>query len=201
MFPLLETIKVKNGILHNLPFHQERLDRSRFELLDIKDTIDLKSIIDVPDTASRGIFKCRVVYGKTVGKIEFIPYQPKKVKTLKVVDNNEIDYNFKYSDRSKLDELLLQKGGCDDILIVKSGLITDTSSANIVIFNGTEWQTPDQPLLKGTMRTSLLASGKIKTAQIKIDDLNKFTKFALINAMLGFDEGAGLAIENIKCTS
>ena len=37
----------------------------------------------------------------------------------------------------------------DEILITRNGLLTDTSIANIALFNGKEWHTPKHPLLKG----------------------------------------------------
>jgi 4-amino-4-deoxychorismate lyase len=197
MFPLLETIKVENGDLKNLSFHQERMDRSRFGFLGLMDSIDLKSTINVPEFAQQGIYKCRVVYGKTIGKVEFIPYHYRMIKTLKVVEDDEIDYSFKYSDRSPLEKLLLQKGNCDDIVIIKKGLVTDTSYANIVFFDGTKWVTPEQPLLKGTKREFLLKSGKIKSKEIKPEDIYKFSKFGLINAMLEPDLHHSLPITNI----
>jgi 4-amino-4-deoxychorismate lyase len=197
MYPLIETIKVENGILLNLPLHQERMDRSRRGLLGVTDSISLKSIIEVPGYARTGVFKCRVIYGKSVGKVEFIAYQPKRVETLKLVVDNDIDYQYKYSDRKGIEKLLAKKGTCDDILIVKNGLITDTSYSNIVFKNGKNWLTPDKPLLMGTKREYLLATGKIKAKEIKIDDLSNYSKFMLMNAMLDFDEGNGISIENI----
>jgi len=165
--------------------------------LGLENSINLKSMIEVPDIASTGVFMCRVIYGTEVGKIEFIRYKAKIVETLKLVIDNGIDYRFKFSDRTRLEKLRSRKGDCNEILIVKNGFITDTSYSNIVFFNGKSWLTPDQPLLKGTMRAALLEKGKIKTAQIKTDDLYKFTKFKLINAMMDFDEGNGTLIENI----
>jgi len=197
MYPFIETIKVKNGVLQNLQFHQERMNRSRSDFLGLENSINLKSMIEVPDIASTGVFMCRVIYGTEVGKIEFIRYKAKIVETLKLVIDNGIDYRFKFSDRTRLEKLRSRKGDCNEILIVKNGFITDTSYSNIVFFNGKSWLTPDQPLLKGTMRAALLEKGKIKTAQIKTDDLYKFTKFKLINAMMDFDEGNGTLIENI----
>ena len=33
----------------------------------------------------------------------------------------------------------------DEILITRNGLLTDTSIANIALFNGKEWHTPKHP--------------------------------------------------------
>jgi hypothetical protein len=37
-----------------------------------------------------------VIYGKFIEKIELLPYEFKKVKSLKIIENDEIDYSFKY---------------------------------------------------------------------------------------------------------
>jgi len=197
MYPLIETIKVENGILKNLPFHQERMDKSRHGLLGMMDSISLKSRLEIPSFAKTGVFKCRVNYGKSVGKVELIVYQPKLVETLKLVIDNDIDYQYKYSNRKSIDKLLAKKGTCDDILIVKNGLITDTSYSNIILFDGTNWVSPDQPLLKGTKREYLLKVGIVKPKRIKIEGLSKYSQFMLINAMLDLDAGRVLPIENI----
>jgi 4-amino-4-deoxychorismate lyase len=78
------------------------------------------------------------------------------IESLKLVEDNTISYRHKYSDRSHLLELMNMRGDCDDILIVKDGYITDTSFSNIVFFDGDKWVTPARPLLRGTMRESLL---------------------------------------------
>ncbi len=197
MYPLLETIKVENGKLVNLPCHQERMDRARCEFLGLKDSLLLETILDVPEYAEKGVYKCRVSYGASIGIIEFIHHIPKRVKTLKLIIDNEIDYTYKYSDRSHLQRLLSLKGNCDDILIAKNGLISDTSFSNIVFSNGKNWFTPDQPLLKGTKRGTLLKTGKIKSKRIKTDDIQKYSTFALINALMDLDDGSNYPIENI----
>jgi 4-amino-4-deoxychorismate lyase len=49
------------------------------------------------------------------------------------------------------------------------------------------WLTPKTPLLNGTTRQRLLDDGKIVEAEIKVHELRRFTKVALLNAMIGFD--------------
>jgi len=81
-----------------------------------------------------------------------------------------------------------KKGSTDEILIVQNTLITDTSIANIAFFDGERWLTPKEPLLIGTTRARLLDEQKIFEQDINVADLHKFTAFALMNAMIGFDE-------------
>ena len=188
MFQLFEAIKVENGKLFNIEYHNERLNRSRKELFGIQGFIDLKEAVKIPKDIGKGLYKCRVVYDKKINKIEFLPYIKPKIKTLKIIECNDIDYKYKYLDRTKIEELLKQKGEAGDILIVKNGLVTDTSIANICFYDGRKWITPDKPLLKGTKRAKLLKEGLISEEKITQKDIKKFKKASLINAMLDLED-------------
>ncbi|NOR76062.1 MAG: hypothetical protein GQ525_13020 [Draconibacterium sp.] len=197
MCQLLETIKCKNGKLYNLEFHQTRFETARKSLFSCSDKINLSKVIQVPKEFQIGIFRCRVIYSETIIKIEFIPHQFRKIKSLKLIEENEIDYLFKYSDRKKLNSLFEKRGDCDDILIVKNGCITDSLTANIIIFDGKKWWTPDTPLLHGTQRAKLINEGKIKVCSISKSDISKYSKVGLINAMWNFDNMPVISIEKI----
>ena len=192
-----ESIKIEGNQLSNLDYHQKRMDRTRLEVLGLETPVELKKSIIIPKGLSGQLVKCRVVYSETIEKIEFEPYFLKKIKSLKIVVDNGIGYNYKYSDRKKLNLLLSQKGNCDEILIVKNGLITDTSFSNVVFFDGKNYVTPTLPLLKGTKRQSLLDKGIVSEADIKVSDLKNFQSAFLINAMLELDEAVGIKIDNI----
>lgn len=71
------------------------------------------------------------------------------------------------------DILAAQKGDCDEIIIIKNGLVTDTSFTNIAIYKHGMWLTPKHPLLLGTKRAALLEKGIIQEADITVDDLMK----------------------------
>ena len=144
------------------------------------------------------LWRCRIVYDATSVNIEFIPYQTRVIRRLQLIEADTLDYAFKYADRSEIDKLFASKNGADDILIVQNGLITDTSIANIAFFDGTQWLTPADPLLKGTTRARLLDEKKIFESEIHVDDLNKFTGFALMNAMIGFQRIENGIITPIK---
>lgn len=146
---------------------------------------DLSSLISSPDSR---LYRCRIIYDAVSISIEYIPYQKRKIRKLQPVQADELYYALKYADRSALDALLLQKGDADDILIIKNSLVTDTSIANIAFFDGRRWLTPRHPLLKGTTRARLLDEQKIFEREIHLDDLDKYSHFALLNAMIGFDE-------------
>jgi len=180
---LLETIKVDQGKPFFISFHNERFNRTRLELFGIQENLDLSTIINPPDL---NCYRCRIVYSKKIEKIEFIPYQPRIFKIFQIVYDDHIDYEYKYLDRSAIQKLEQFKKEAHDILIIKQGLITDTSIANVAFFDGEQWITPANPLLKGTTRERLLQENKIQTKMIDLKEIKKYSKMALMNALLGF---------------
>ena len=197
MSQFIETIQVLHGELQNLVFHQERFERTRQIALGLKRHPQLAELIQVPDGLEQVVLKCRVIYEKEVVRIEYEPYQAHQVRSLKIVYSDSIDYGFKYADRSELEELFRQRAECDDILIVKQGCFTDSFYANVVFWDGTEWITPDTPLLPGTMRSSLLRKGYIVERRITRSDLAGYQKLKLINAMNDLQNAPDIPIESI----
>lgn len=195
---LLETIKITDGKPQNLDFHQDRLESAQKSLFGLKKFELLPESIKVPEFAQKGLFRCRVLYAEKIKKIEFLPYNFRQIKTLRLVESNAIDYSYKYANRRELESLFNQKGDCDDIIIVKNGLITDSFAANLVFYDGAKWCTPDSPLLKGTKREKLLAEKTISACKIEVGDLQKYTRVGLINAMIEFNTMPVFPIENIR---
>lgn len=195
MCRLFETIKISDSEPCNLRLHENRLNLSRLKLFGSTGQISLADNIRVPDDCQTGVYRCRIIYEEAIISVEFIPYQPAAVRTLKLIQADGTDYSLKYLDRTCLTGLI-DREVADDVLIVKNGNVTDTSYSNIVFTAGRQWITPDTPLLRGTMREKLLSEGTIKEERITPGDLYKFTHFRLINAMLGF-ESPLLPIKNI----
>ena len=185
MYQLLETIKIVEGKPQNLQMHTNRMNRSRYILFGCNEILNLSDLLTIPETAREGMVRCRVIYSFSINSIEFSPYSPVNVSTLKIVEAGTLCYDHKYLDRSRI-TALIDKRYADDILISRNGYVTDASFANIVFTDGIQWITPDKPLLCGTMRELLLSKGVINSRSIKIKDLPLFTHFRLINAMLGF---------------
>lgn len=144
---------------------------------------DLASLIKAPD---RALYRCRIVYDRDKIDITYLPYTPRSVSTLQLLQAGHLDYALKYSDRDALDHLFEQRGDADDILLVDGQNILDTSIANIAFFDGKVWLTPRQPLLRGTTRARLLDEKKIIEADLTVEMLENFQGFALMNAMTGF---------------
>ena len=187
MSRLLESLKITASGIENLEYHNQRCNRSRLDLFGVKEKLNLADFIQLPHLKNTEIVKCRVIYQEEIIKIEYISYRKKHINTLKVVCGDKVNYKYKFENRNRLNELFHLKGACDDILIVKDGKVTDFSYGNIIFYDGNQWFTPRTPLLKGTMRASLLQTKKITEREISIDDLSRFKSFKLINALLGFD--------------
>jgi 4-amino-4-deoxychorismate lyase len=184
---LIESIKLTDGKFCNLFYHEQRMIRSLDNVCGVEEDINLEKLLGKLDVPQKGLFKCRIVYDEVSKTVEFIPYSPKEIRSLKIVEHDRISYEHKYADREAIDKLYQQKEDCDDILIVKKGNITDASYANIVFRKGKTWYTPWSALLKGTMRQNLIENNKILTENIQIEDLKTFKTFKLITAMLEFD--------------
>lgn len=195
---LLETLKCQDGVLYNLAYHQRRFDAAREHHFPGALRLNLSDLIRVPEECRNGLFRCRVQYSKTVDKVEFLSHRIREVRSLKLVKGEAIEYPYKYSDRKALEELFEQRAGCDDILIVKDGCITDSFYANPVFFDGSRWWTSDTPLLPGTQRARLLAEGRISMKRITVSDLSKFEKVGLINALQDMEEMPVVSIEAIE---
>jgi len=205
MFRLLETIRYENGRFHNLRNHRQRMNYARKVLFGYKNEIDLKRILqqeakEQPEEANDGLFKCRVVYDSQIREVRFLPYVLPQIRSLRVVSSNGVDYTFKYENRSSLNRLFALRGSEDDVLIVKNGLVTDTFFCNILLFNGKQWLTPEQPLLRGTQRAALLENEQVETAVISVDDLHYFTKVRLVNAMILFEDRLDIPMEKVNRT-
>ncbi len=185
---LVESIKVKSGVLYNIQLHNARFNKTRKDLFGINKPVDLRDFVEVPQTDNEIIYKLRILYGPEIEKIEFIPYHIRKVETLKLVHSDDIEYQYKFADRTNLDKLLELKDNCDDILIIKNGFVTDTSYSNIAFYDNSQWLVPETYLLNGTKRQFLLNNKIVKQISIKIEDLKNFSYARLINAMLDFDK-------------
>lgn len=178
--------------------HQERMNRTCRELYDLSDGFSLSAALTaatVPPALRSGTVKCRVVYGPSgIKKVEYSPYTPPVIRSLLAVTDDEIDYTCKFCDRSRLTTVHERAAveGCDDALIVKHGLVTDTTFCNVAFRpagSGPEaWHTPAEPLLCGTMRERLIKQGTIVPCEIPATAIydGTYDRVALFNALNDF---------------
>ena len=180
----IETLKVQDGALLHVEYHNRRFNATRKEFFGFAEGQNLLDFVSLPRSVATGIFKCRVRYDAIVRDIRFEPYRMRKISSLKLVEDNTIDYRFKYADRSSIESLYALRGECDDILILREGLLTDTSYANIAFWDGSRWITPRNPLLGGTCRARLLDTGELVEGDLKPGEVKSFRKIRIFNAMM-----------------
>ena len=195
MCRFIETIRICNGEACNLSYHDRRLNATRTHFWPASRPMQLADYLQSP--AVSGIVKARVVYGKNgIEETDYTPYLLRRIQSLALVRCDTADYTYKSARRETLNRLFSERGTCDDILIVKHGLLTDTSIANIALFDGTHWYTPRQPLLKGTKRAFLLDEGILMEKELRCEDLPAFSTIRLFNAMIEWGE-TELPVQNI----
>ncbi len=184
MSRFLESIACDSGAIPLLEFHQQRVNRTFACFYPGVAPLNLEEILSKIPLS--GKFKCRVLYDHTGATVEYKKYQPKEIQSIEIVESN-LDYSFKFADRSELNSLV-ERSGADEIIIVKNGLVTDSSYSNLAFFDGSKWWTPKSPLLKGVRRESLLQVGALSEMDVSIEHLSSFEKVSLINAMLDLGE-------------
>jgi len=197
MCQLVESLKLRDGVIQNLEYHQSRMNRSMDELFPQASKINLEKVISIPENCASGVCKVRVLYGSSAEKIEIEPYHFRTIQSLKVVHQESVDYHLKYTNRQILQELFARRGDCDDIIIIKNSLVTDSFAANLLFYDGEKWFTPTTPLLKGTKRQLLLDQGIIFEKEIREEDIRSYQKVGLINAMIDFEEMPVIEIEKV----
>ncbi len=186
MYDFIETIKLLDSQWYHLDYHQQRLNEVA-EYFGFSPCL-LQALLPLEPFPRKGLYKTRFLYSAEGFSIEHQAYSIKRPKSLKLVYDNEIDYGVKYLDRTHLRQLFEQKGACDDILIVKNGLLTDSYYANVVFWDGAEYLTPAEPLLKGTKRAQLLDTGQIRASDLRVADLKKMQYAQLINALIDLED-------------
>ena len=188
MHQFVETIRIEGGKAINLSLHEARMNATRMHFAPHAAPISLQKWLDDAPISDERI-KARVVYDvDRVCDTTFQTYKRREIQWLRMVEDNNINYTFKSTDRHELDRLLALRNGCDEVIIVKNGLITDTSFTNVAFFDGHKWLTPAQPLLNGTMRQWLLQRGQLTETHITPASLASFQRIMLFNAMIGAHE-------------
>lgn len=188
---LLETIYLQDGQWQNIAYHNQRFNETKKAIFGNKETTDLTDSIEIPNEYKSGKFRCRVIYEREIESVDFIKYQLKAIKNLKLIDIGNWNYQYKYADRSFLTHLLVENSNADEVIMTKNGFITDCTIANLAFYDGENWFTPSTPLLKGTKRSQLLAKGLITEREIRVEDISRYEGVCLINCFLN------LGLENL----
>jgi len=188
-FPGCNEIDLGNAI--NSAMKSRSVDSGTItEALDSNTPSGGASILTAVESAALGSgkYKCRILYSSENLEISIAPYTPRKIASVRLVFDDDIDYSHKYTDRTELDRLFARRGDADMILIVNKGRITDTTFSNVALFDGADWIVPDTYLLPGTMRQYLLDTGMVRPSPVSPEDLHRYEKISFINALLELGE-------------
>lgn len=184
---LLESIRLEGGQLPLLDYHQARVDRSRARL-GWRSPLSLAALLREQPLPQQGLYKLRITYGREPEQISWLPYVPRPMRRLRLLPADGLDYALKWADRRALEWCFAQRGDCDDVLLLRQGLLTDTTYANVALYDGQQWWSPEQPLLEGVRRDYLLASGRLQLAALRAADLPAFRCLRVFNAMIDLSE-------------
>jgi 4-amino-4-deoxychorismate lyase len=187
MSRFIESIRVLDGKFYNLSYHEKRMSRTLHDHYGSDSSIHLEKFLNETELPGKGLYKCRIIYDDVTREVTYTVYIARNIQKIKVVEDDEISYAYKYENRQAIDRLFDQRENCDDVLIVRHGKITDCSFSNIVLRKANTWYTPSTPLLAGTMRQSLIDKNKIELREIPLKELRSFDTFKLVNAMLQFN--------------
>ncbi len=195
---LLETLQLRNGLWQNLPWHQARLNRSGRETFGWQTDPNMAEYLAVPPGHERGIFRGRLLADASgVVSVTVTPYIPKLIKRLALAERPDLMYPHKWADRRAFAALLAQHPAADEVIITHNGYLTDTTIANIALFDGTRWFTPACPLLPGTKRAQIVSAGQLTEATIHVRDLPDFQSVCLINVFRELSHEAAIPVAMI----
>jgi len=197
MYQFIETICYEHGLFRRLDLHNERCNRTRLHFFGLQPDIRIELHLAIPPPLINETVKCTLTYGIDILSIEYVAYKIRPLNSLQIVVDDTINYAFKYADRSGLTKLLEKRGQDDDILIVKNGLLTDISYANIIYLYKNKWYSQQNPLLFGTRLQHYLKEGRITPALLTPEDLPKFTEARIINAMISIEESPVIPVNAI----
>lgn len=197
----IESIRMVSGNLMNAEGHLRRVretasaHHSDMESERLTEEFRLLfSDISLKYGHDRMVRKLRIVYSDIIENYSADPYVRKTIHKVRLVHDDTIEYPFKYENREAIDRLFAERGDCDDVIICKNGLITDSSYSNIVIADISGFYTPSSSLLEGCMRKLLLDEQKITTRQISVNDLFNYRYIYFVNAMRGLAENERIEI-------
>lgn len=188
MCRLLESIQLCDGSFYNLEYHERRMVTSLNRLFQFNSAMQLQDRLQSQNYPTAGLYKCRIIYDTNLFEVTYVPYRLVTPQSLRIVESNSIEYEHKYANRVEIEKLFEKRSGCDDVIIAKNGLVTDSSYANILFKQDNCWYTPLKPLLRGTKRSELLDKGLIKEKEIPLQDVTQYESIKLINAMRGFEQ-------------
>lgn len=186
MCRFVESIQLNDGVFKRLELHHKRVRKAMLDYYPKVKVFNLIKSLSRTTFPTEGLYKCRVVYDSEIRKIEYTPYIRREIRSLRLVETKMESIQYKKEDRSRLNAAFALRDDCDEVLLVKNGLLTDTSFTNIALFDGLNWYTPRIPLIYGVNRTELVEKRLLIEKDIPPSELEEYQRISLFNAMNEF---------------
>lgn len=194
LFPVFETIAIIDGIPQNLAFHQARMDNTIEKLFQKMSVFNLEEIIQVSTEYQNGLIKCRIDYNQQDFNIIFSAYQRREIRNYQCVYLDNLDYTFKYTNRTIFEDIKMTK---DEAVIIQDKKVTDCRIGNLIFLKDGIWYGPKNYLLKGAQLSRLLSENRVQLKEINADEIHQYEKVMMINAMNPFDESRAISTQYI----
>ena len=198
-FELLETIALEDGQFLLLDEHLSRC-RSSAAYFGFRwnETEVLKALDALREEHPAGLWRARLtVDRRACARAEASPLSVERAAPLEVrfatrpvADSDPLLFH-KTTARGRIERELALCRPCDDVIFWNSrGEVTESSIANVVVFDGAKYWTPPRTagLLAGTFRNDLIARGKLNERTIHKAELEGAQSFFLVNSVRGWME-------------
>ena len=183
---VFETIRYEDGNFFYLEYHQQRVEKTLKQLYHQENAFDLKKILKKEKFKKNGKYRVKVIYSKEgVQSIEFFPYKAKKIQKIALVEVGDFEYRFKYLDRKFFHAMYEEFRGIDEFLLLKNGYISDFTIGNVALYDN-KWMSVNDFLLEGTTLKRFLDKKVLELKKVHFSNLPKYSKIALLNAMVDF---------------
>ena len=91
MYPLFESLCVKNGRVLHGEWHQLRFQKAYQNFFGRKPAFDLLDPIDLPQTFCQGIVKLKISYNKTARQLDFQHYHMQQIQSCLLYTSDAAD--------------------------------------------------------------------------------------------------------------
>lgn len=195
-FPLFETLLIKDGIPQNIAYHQQRFNLACREFFKVDPFLNLIEVIIPPIMNCDEILRCRLDYNQSDYQVNFFTYKPKQITEFQVIETQQLDYQFKYRDRTFFQSLPTNEQR--EVIIVNNGKVSDCTIGNLLFLKQGKWFSPQDYLLKGTQLSRLLDEKQVELCEITPNNLTNFEQVMLINALNPFDPARAIPIQAVR---
>jgi para-aminobenzoate synthetase/4-amino-4-deoxychorismate lyase len=198
-FQLLETLRLEQGVLHNLVAHLARLAGAASHFGYAFDETRVRTALQqqaAQAAYSDDSWRVRLLLDETgqpeveIFKLNSTPTPVQLALAATHFEANQSEFTrFKTTRRAHYEAFAPNHSSIFDTLLYNpKGELTECTRGNIALLLDGKWQTPALScgLLAGVGRAQLMAQGRLQEAVITLTDLPRVQAFAFINSLRGW---------------